>query len=320
MRISYAFKAAAMLLAVVLLTACAGTLTRQKTDAPENDIYITFVTPLDNHPIWDVSKDGFMQAAKELSFGPSYVGPQRIDPAGMVNQIEIALASKVDGIITMPIAPEVMRPVLKKCADKGVPVVFVGSEDSQSKSLAFVGTDETELGKQGAQALMKIMGGKPIYAHIMQSTADASFAIKAREGYLEALKDYPGGFKMVLNEACDSDMMTAIKEYQNAFKEHPEINVAIGICGEAGPAAAIVVKDLGLQGKVKIIAIDDVPEILNYIQDDTIAGTMAQNYYKIGYVSAEVLYKYIKYGQKPQKYFYNAGSTFVTKENMETDQ
>lgn len=152
----------------------------------------------------------------------------------------------------------------------------------------------------------------------MQSTMDASFAIKARDGYLAALKDYKGGFEMVLNEACNSDMMTAMEKYQNAFKAHPEINVAIGVCGEAGPAAAKVLKEMGLVGKIKIIAIDDIKEIMDYVRDGTIAGTMAQNYYNIGYKSAEILYKYIKNGEKPEKFYFDSGSTFVSRENIDT--
>lgn len=304
---------------MAILTACSGdSLQIEKSGAPKSDIRITYVTPLDQHPIWNVSKEGFMKAAQDFSFGPSYVGPQTIDPAEMVNMIEVAIASKVDGIITMPIAPEAMRPAFEKCADANIPVVFVGAEDTKSKSLAFVGTNEAELGREGAQALEKLMDGQPIKAHIMQSTMDASFAIKARDGYLAALKDYKGGFEMVLNEACNSDMMTAMEKYQNAFKAHPEINVAIGVCGEAGPAAAKVLKEMGLVGKIKIIAIDDIKEIMDYVRDGTIAGTMAQNYYNIGYKSAEILYKYIKNGEKPEKFYFDSGSTFVSRENIDT--
>ena len=297
---------------VVGVVAC-GSLAR--ADSP---LQITFVTPLVAHPVWDVARAGFEDGARDFNFNGQYVGPQGIDPAEMVNQIEIALVSRVDGIITMPIAPEAMRPAFRKCEDAGVPVVFVGAEDDESTALAFIGTNEAELGRQGAAALMEIMDGEPIKAHILQSTMDASFAIKARDGYIDALKNYRGGFEMVLNEPCNSDMMIAMEKYQNAFKAHPEINVAIGVCGEAGPAAAKVIKEMGLVGKITIIAIDDVEETMDFVNDGTIAGTMAQNFYKMGYLGGEFLTDKIRNGKNPASFSNDSGCIFVTKDNFDT--
>jgi ribose transport system substrate-binding protein len=235
----------------------------------------------------------------------------------MVNQIEIAIANKVDGIITMPIAPEAMRPAFVKCAEAGIPVVFVGAEDDQSEALAFIGTNEAELGRIGAEAIMEKMAGAPIKAHILQSTMDASFAIKARDGYLAAFENYEGEFELVVNEACNSDMMIAMEKYQNALAANPEINVIIGVCGEAGPAAAKVVKEQGLSD-ILIVAIDDTQECMDFVQEGVIWGTMAQNFYKMGYLGSQFLVDFIKEGKTPESFKNDSGSVFVTKENFET--
>jgi ribose transport system substrate-binding protein len=276
-----------------------------------------FVTPLVAHPVWDVARAGFEAAAKDMGFTGQYVGPQGIDPAEMVNQIELAIASKVDGIITMPIAPTAMRPVIKKAAEAKIPVVFVGSVDPESTSLAFVGTNEAELGKQGGSAIKAKFGSKPLRAIVLQSTMDASFAIKARDGYLAALKDYPD-FKMVLNESCNSDMQIAMQKFEAAFKAYPEINLVIGVCGEAGPAAAKVIKENKLQDKITVVAIDDVAETMALIKDGSIWGTEAQNFYKMGYLGSKILIDFITKGVKPAQYVNDSGSMFVTKENMDT--
>jgi ribose transport system substrate-binding protein len=290
---------------------------KAQTKGGDGKFNITFVTPLVAHPIWDVAREGFEAAAKEFGFNDSYVGPQGIDPAEMVNQIEIALASGADAIITMPIAPEAMRPVIQKCADQGIPVVFAGAEDDLSKSLAFVGTNEAELGAQGAKALMDKFAGKPIKAHILMSTLDASFAIKARDGYLEAFKSYKGDFELVLYEACNSDMMIAMERYQNSLAAHPEINVLIGVCGEAGPAAAKVVNELGRKD-ITIMAIDDTEETLDFVKNGDIYGTMAQNFYKIGYEPAKILFEHLKNKTPPASYKNDSGCIFVNKDNINT--
>jgi ABC-type sugar transport system substrate-binding protein len=320
---------AALLVSLVLFVSACST-GQDAGEAPDVDadngageeemLELTFVTPLVAHPVWDVARQGFEDAAKDFNFKANYVGPQGIDPAEMVNQLEIALASQVDGIITMPIAPEAMRPAFKKLEEAGMPVIFVGAEDDESTALAFIGTNEAELGKQGAEGLMAKMDGEPIYAYIQQSTMDASFANKARDGYIAALEDYPGGFTLVLNEPNNSDMMIAMEKLQNAFNTYPEINVVIGVAGEVGPAAAKVVKEMGIQDRITIIAIDDVAETMDFVKEGVIYGTMAQNFYKMGYLGAQFLCEYIREGKEPASFKNDSGSIFVTMENFDTYQ
>ncbi len=289
----------------------------------EKPLNIVFVTPLVAHPVWDVAREGFEDALAEFGVEGSYVGPLGIDPVDMVNQIELALIAGADGIITMPIAPTAMRPAFKKAAEKGVPVVFVGSVDPESESIAFIGTDEANLGRMGAEGIKEYfsaMGNPPLKAHILQSTMDASFANKARDGYLAAMKDYKGGFEMVVNEPCNSDMVIAMQKYEAAFKAYPEINLVIGVCGEAGPAAAKVVNEMGLRDKMTIIAIDDVAETMDWLKDGSIYGVMAQNFYKMGNYGVELLVDYINEGKKPGNYLNDSGSIFVTKDNIDSYQ
>jgi ribose transport system substrate-binding protein len=152
---------------------------------------------------------------------------------------------------------------------------------------------------------------------VLQSTMDASFAIKARDGYLAALKDYPD-FKMVTNEACNSDMQICMQKLEAAFKAYPEINLVIGVCGEAGPAAAKVIKENRLQSKITVVAIDDVAETMALIKEGSIWGTEAQNFYKMGKLGAKMIVDYVTKGTKPASFKNDSGSIFVTKDNMES--
>ncbi|MEE9517797.1 MAG: substrate-binding domain-containing protein, partial [Candidatus Adiutricales bacterium] len=236
---------------------------------------------------------------------------------------ELALIAGADGIITMPIAPTAMRPAFKKAAEKGVPVVFVGSVDAESESIAFIGTDEANLGRMGADGIkahFAELGNPPLNAYIQQSTMDASFANKARDGYLAAMKDYKGGFKMVLNEPNTSDMVIAMQKMEAAFGAHPEINLVIGVAGEVGPAAAKVVNEMGLRDKITIIAIDDVAETMDWLKEGTIYGVMAQNFYKMGHYGVELLVDLLRDGTKPGKYLNDSGSIFVTRDNINSYQ
>lgn len=290
--------------------------------APKEDekFNIVFVTPLVAHPVWDVARAGFEDGLAEFGAVGQYVGPLGIDPAEMVNQIELALAAGADGIISMPIAPTAMRPVWKMAEAQGVPVVFVGSVDPESTSLAFIGTNEANLGAMGAQGIKEhfaTLGNPPLYAYIQQSTMDASFANKARDGYLAALKDYPGGFTLVLNEPNNSDMVTAMQKMEAAFEAHPQINLVIGVAGEVGSAAAKVVNEMNLRERITIIAIDDIEETMDWLNEGSIYGVMAQNFYKMGHYGVELLVNYLTDGTMPSQYNNDSGSIFVTLDNVD---
>jgi len=317
---------AVLLILVVGATAFAGGKSESKAPAGKKELNITFVTPLIAHPVWDVARAGFEDTAKKLGFATQYVGPQGIDPAEMVNQIEIAISQKVDGIIAMPIAPTAMRPAFKKAAEAKIPVVFIGAVDPEAPSLASVGTNEDNLGRIGAEAIKKYFAAKgnpPLRAVVMQSTMDASFAIKARDSYLKHMADYPD-FKMVVNEFCNSDMAIAMQKYEAVFKTYPEINLVIGVCGEAGPAAAKVVKEQKLQNRITTVAIDDVAETMDLVREGTIWGTVAQNFYKMAALSSQILVDKIRDGKEPaastaaEGYGFDSGCVFVTKENIDS--
>ncbi|WP_227767390.1 sugar-binding protein [Zhaonella formicivorans] len=280
---------------------------------------IVFVTPLIGHPVWLVAKNGFDDAAKDLGFSGDWVGPQGIDANAMIQQIENAIAQKVDGIITMALNPEAFQPVLEKAEKAGIPVVIVNSDAPNAPRLAYLGTDEKNLGTTGATEIIKKLNGTPAKVLTMQSTMDAKVANKMIEAYIEELQKAPGT-EILAKESDNSDMMVAVQKFQNLLQTYPEANVIIGVAAEVGPAAAKVVDEMGLKGKVTIVAIDDMQETVDAIKNDLIYGTLTQNFYRMGYQASQILMDYIKDGKKPEQQIIDSGTIFVTKDNIDTYQ
>ena len=92
------------------------------------------------------------------------------------------------------------------------------------------------------------------------------------------------------------------------------------ICGKAGPAAAKVAKEFGIVDDLYIMAIDAVDETKDLIRDGSIEATMEQNFYGVGYISAQVIYDYVTTGKKPKTYDIDSGSFPVTKDNVDALQ
>jgi len=296
---------------MVLMTLSVG------TTFAKDEKRIVFVTPLIGHPVWLVAKNGFDAAAEDLNFSGDWVGPMGIDANAMITQIENAIAQGVDGIISMALNPGAFKPVLEKAEKAGIPVVLVNSDAPDAPRLAYLGTNEDKLGQKGAEEIIKKLNGTPARVLTMQSTMDAKVANMMIAAYINELKKVEGT-EILAKESDNSDMLVAVQKFQNLLMTYPEANVIIGVAAEVGPAAAQVVKEMGLKGEVIIVAIDDMEQTLDAIKDGLIYGTLTQNFYRMGYQASEILMNYIEKGEVPEEKIIDSGTVFVTEENINT--
>jgi len=287
--------------------------------AGDKELKITFVTPLLAHPVWDNSRLGFEAAGEDLGFEAQYVGPQGLDTTAMIDQVETAIIEGVDGIITFALDPAAFKPVLKKAVDRGIAVVLVFSEVDGVDNIAKVGTSEVDLGMRGAEEVKAQMEGKPLKVIYMGSGPNQQFPEKVRSGYEKVLSEVPG-YEVLAMEYCNSDMIIAMEKFESLYRTYPDVTTIIGVCGEAGPAAAKVAKEFGIVDDVYIMAIDAVDETKDLIRDGSIEATMEQNFYGVGYISAQVIYDYVTTGKKPKTYDIDSGSFPVTKDNVDALQ
>ena len=287
----------------------------EKTTDEDGVINITFVTPLIGHPVWLDAKKGAEDAAKEFGFNTSWVGPQGIDMDAMVQQIEIALAEDVDGIITCPLNPSAFTNVYKKAQEQGVLITNTAVDTPEDLRLAFIGTNAENMGIKGANALAEKMNGTGKIA-VMQGSMDAGNQNESFYAFEETLKNNFPGMEIVVRESDDSDMLKAVDKFNAIFESYPEVNGIYCLEASAGPAAAKVVLERDLVGKITILAVDDMKDTLQYIRDGVIWGTATQNFYQMGYLGAKFIYDKINGQNVPS--ITDSGTIIVTQENIDS--
>ena len=311
-------KAIALLLALTLGAMGSVTCINAEEQAGgEEEKHIVFVTPLVAHPVWLAAKDGFEAAAEDLGFRGDWVGPSNVDVNEMIKQIEVAIAEKADGIITQGLNPEAMVPVLEKADEAGIPVVVVNSDIPDAPRLAYIGTDPVNLGTIGATAVIEKLEGETIKAAYGVTTFTNTISMDMVEGYRTTFKENADYEEQVVVETM-GDTLTAVQKWQDVLNTYPETNVIIGTSGETGAAAAKVVKEMGKEDEVLILAIDDIEETLDCIRDGSIYGTMTQNFYRKGYQASQFLMDYIENGTEPAEVINDSGSLLVTLDNIDT--
>jgi len=214
------------------------------------------------------------------------------DPITQVNLIEDAINNGSNFVVFLPAEAEGSAPVVKRCADAGIPIVVVNSKTNNTDEFAnaYVGSDDVEAGEIMANYVIEKLpdGGK--YAHMMgivgnsaqiqrgegianimgkndkwESVGDFAAdwsADKAVQFATDVLTQYGDELKAII---CDNDdMSSAVQAYVNSV-DRKDI-VCIGVDGNAGPLAmvkegtlgATVLQDGAAQVKTAIALIPDI--------------------------------------------------------------
>lgn len=206
------------------------------------------------------AKEGFEDAARDMNFRASWVGPAVFNTDEMIRQMEIAIAEKADGIITHGLDPEAMIPVLEEADSAKIPVVVTNSDIPKAPRLAYIGTDPTKLGNLGAEAIIKELDGKPPVVAAMVALLDYNIGIEMINSYKDKLSEEEG-YKFVTLTESEEDPIIAMERWQTIFTDYPDVNVVICTTNIGSVAAAKVVEDMKLKDKI-IIAIDQTQDVL----------------------------------------------------------
>jgi len=308
---------AGLLLAVAIGSVTAPALAENPGQETNSDILIVYVTPLlSMSPDWSRSHEAFMNAAAEYGFEGRVVGPNEINIEEMVANIETAIAEGADGIITCPLVPEAFEEVLQKARDAGIPVVNVMADCCEENRLTFIGTDPVALGQAQAQAVIDHSGGEAKVGIIM---TDATTPNQKAELEMFTQTIEGTGVEIVDTQYDHSQVSEAVEKSAAMLTAHPEINYLVCLEGACPNGVGLTIEEMGLVGKVNVLAIDLQPGTIDYIKSGVIWASFTQSYYNIdggGVKAAEVILDYINNGVEPPS-FIDSGYNFWTIENVD---
>ncbi len=306
-------KAVFIILVVLSLASCRGSKSLPSRTG-ERTRTIVWVNPLVGHPVYVLQDESFRAAARDYGFQPVISGPSQIDAEGMVREIENAIAQKADGIITVPYNWSAFAPVYRRAREAGIPIVNTGTDTPEDWRLAFIGTDNVAFGRQAAEILIRRKGGRANIC-IMMSQLDLPNQVEQKQAFEESLKAHPD-MKIVAVEADRADMSTAVQKFEELFRAYSQIDTVLMLEATGGVAAARVAREMGIASRITILAIDDIQETIDSIREGTIWGTLAQNFYRMGYESAGLLMDHFAATHVPSKT--DSGTILVTQENVGT--
>lgn len=273
-----------------------------------------FVSPLVANAYWDVVEAGTEDAAKDFKVNVQYVGTTSLDLNEWMKYIETAISQRVDGIATMALNEDAIKPLIDKAKANRIPVVLVDTDSPKSARISYAGTNNFEAGKMLGQALAKLTNGNAKIG-LMTGALDQPNLNLRLDGFKEGIKPYPN-MQIVAFDGDNSDLQLCIQKAEAMLRAHPEINALVGTEGFGVPGLGRVVKENDKVGKITVVGFDDLADTLAFIKEGTAQATVVQRQYKMGYMSIQILND-IKRGKKV-KSVYDTGTVVLTKDNVST--
>jgi ribose transport system substrate-binding protein len=247
-----------------------------------------------------------------------------VDVNAQIDEINRAIAQKVDGIIMVAMADSV-TPAIDQAIAAGIPVVCADADAPSSKRYSFIGTGNYNAGYQGGEELARLLAG---HGEVALLTIPGSDNLSKRvKGYQDALAKYPE-IKIVQVGNDHGSQTEAEKECRALIQVYPNLAGFGCVAAAGGQGAAVAVKQAGKVGKIKIVAMDRDEATLQFIQEGVIDASIAQRTYTMSYLALQMLYdlrnERIKFADDWQKVKVNplppsvdTGSFVIMKQNVD---
>jgi ribose transport system substrate-binding protein len=258
-------------------------------DRPKYHFYM--VAPNLSDPFWQEVKKGADDAAKHYSVAYEFKAPRFNDPGEEKKFLNIAIASKVDGIVTHVPYNEDFTDVINTAVDEGIPVVTMENDAAASKRKTFVGVSNFLLGEEAARLINEAVGGKGKVAVIINSAQrDISSQNITVSGFKNAIaeKNY-NGINIVDVYTSEMGILSAEDIVGRIIRNQPEVDAIYVTDASDTLGVAQAVVDYNKVGEIKIVGYGDSEDILDYINKGVIYGVVMNDPYKMGYNSIKSL-------------------------------
>ena len=263
----------------VALIACA------KPYHEENERYVFVATNI-NLPYWQEAQAGFLDAAKALGVKGELTGPTTYDPNGEVGMFRQIVEDHPAGICLSAARPEVFQADIDKAVAQGIPVICVDADVPGSKRVMYIGTDNSKAGRESLKKMAALIPGQASFVIVTipgQRNMDDRLA-----GVADALRNFPA-LKLMKILDDKGDARSAFDQVSELLQKKEKVDGIICLEATGGSGAAEAVHRFNMESKVKIVAFDNDPETLDWIDRGVINATITQKPYVMSYYGLKFL-------------------------------
>lgn len=250
---------------------------------------IVLITKEMDTPFWDKVSAGALDEAKKHGVSLEVWGSYGNNREDFIKKFEIAIHSKVDGIIIQGLDTEEFINLTKvKAAFYGIPVIYVANDVDLKKSLrkTYIGSDQYLAGKMIADQLVFDMGVRGEVV-LLCDDQDEYYQQQRINGILEMFKNYPE-IKIFVTKTQNTEEQV-IATTSDALNKFPG---ADGFIAVNANMAGTMIEEIDRRSQVDpyyIYTFDDGPESLTLYKNGKLDGILEQSPIEMGRLSVEHL-------------------------------
>ncbi|TXK85179.1 substrate-binding domain-containing protein [Paenibacillus sp. N3.4] len=236
-------------------------------------------------------------------------GVYRSNVEELIKQIDIAIASKVNGIIVEGLDHPEFDRMVKKATAKGIPVITINSDAPGSLRKSYVGSDHYQEGIIMGEHIAAQLNGKGLVGVIRNMTTPTMDDLRLK-GLSEAFSKYDG-IKMVF---ASDDMETTQPNMQtyDILNHYPNVSAFIGLPTESGESIFQASHARSRTKEYQIFIFDDSPQTIMLIRNGLIRAGLSQHYKEMGSLSVNLMKRWLNAKQLPLNNSYFTTISVVT--------
>ncbi len=215
---------------------------------------------------------------------------------GEAEAFESAIGDQVDGIITFPSRPQVLRPWIRRAAHLRIPVVCVATDAPHSGRLGIVSVDTLASGSIAADLMGRFLRGQE--GSIAITLFDVAITEHAEKcaAFENTLRSFYPNLRL-LKPIEDHDVEAeAYGKCRKLFEECSNL-AGVYVTTEASIPVLNAARDANLLERLTIITTDLFPGLVPHIRSGAVAATIYQRPRAQGQMAFRMLHEFLAEGE-----------------------
>lgn len=239
-----------------------------------------------DHDYWRLVGEGAKQTERKYDVYIEYGGPQRSNPEEQLKLLDMAIKSKVDGIIVQALNDN-FTDMMDKAVEQGIPVMTIDTDAPKSRRSAYIGTDNYAAGQLAGEALIEDTGGEATVGIITGSFENAHHRLRV-EGFKDAIQQV-AGIEIVAIEESNIARIGAEEKADKMLREEEDITAIYGTSALDGIGITGAADSLNRLEDLYVITFDTLEENITLLEGGAIDALVEQEPFLMGYQSVEIM-------------------------------
>jgi LacI family transcriptional regulator len=246
---------------------------------------------------WDEVRTGIREAAASILLENVEIKFRTYPRLGEGDEeaLEAAVRDQVDGIITFPSRPQVLRSWIRRASRARIPVVCVATDAPHSGRLGMVSIDTLASGSIAADLMGRFLGtqeGSVAITLFDMTITEHAEKYAAFESTLRSL--YPR--LQLLKPIEDHDVeMEAYHKCRKLFERCPDL-AGVYVTTEASIPVLNAARDANMLHRLTLITTDLFPDLVPMIRSGAVAATIYQRPRAQGQIAFRMLHEFLVEG------------------------